>query len=316
MSALYLFFYSAINLRLKPIRSSRSVFFANSLFWRFHINSGQIYIIYTFLLALAWLALKKLPKFNYLTSGFVIGITSTLRPPFILLFIPFLIYRKYSFLLGGILGLLFGLSLSLMVVDIFIWKRYVLAMLGMTKFINLKDFLLIENRTINSTDIVYPQIIEGFDAIANPLINGNFSNSSVYKILSSLAVPNVRGILVLGFVTTIVFLAFYLIKYNSKKKDINFIFLFGILMCLIGEFFIPIGRYSYYDVQLMLPLYIIITQANIKQLIHSKSLAILLLGLLLSLGCFNWIPKFLTLSTYLIIFYITRTSLMFLKQQN
>lgn len=267
-------------------------------------------------MSIAWFALNKLPKFNNITSGFFTGVTSSLRPPFILLFIPFIIYRKYSFLLGGIIGLLFSLSLSLTVVDIFIWKKYVLAMFGMTKLINLEDFLEIENKAVDSINLVYPQIVEGFKYLKNPLVYRNFSNSSAYNILEYLKVPNIHAILILGFLTTIVFLAFYLIRYNSKKKDANLIFLFGILICLIGEFFIPVGRYSYYDVQLMLPLFIIITQANIKQLIHSKWFAILLLGLLLSLGCFVWIPKFLTLSTYAIAFYITVTSLILLKQQN
>ena len=217
-------------------------------------------------------------------------------------------------MLGGIIGLSFSLSLSLTVADIFIWKKYVLAMFGLTGFINQEKYLTIGETAISN--IIYPQTVEGFNFVKNPLVYRNFSDSSVYKILSALGVPNIRIILVLGFITTIVFLSVYLIKYNSKKKDVNFIFLFGILISLIAEFFIPIGRYSYYDVQLMIPLFIIITHANIKQLIYNKAIALLLLGLLLSLGCFNWIPKFLTLSTYLIIFYITLTSLVLLKQQS
>lgn len=219
-------------------------------------------------------------------------------------------------MLGGIIGILFGLSLSLTVANVFIWKQYILAMFGMTGFVNLKRYLQIGD-IINNTDIVYPQIVEGIDTInRNPLEYNNFSDSSVYYGLNVLDVNNTSQILAIGFVIVMTFLSLYLIRYNSKYKDVNLMFLYGTLMCLIGEFLIPIARYSYYDIQLIVPLFIIITQANIKQLIHNNSIAILLSGLLLSVGCFNWIPKFLILSTYLITFYITLTSLILTRQEN
>ena len=273
--------------------------------------------------------LDKLSKFNRLASGFFIGITASLRPPFILVFIPFIIYRQYSFLLGGIVGILFGLSLSFTVVDIFIWKQYILTMLGMTGFINLNKYLPISN-TVTNTDIVYPGTIEGINTIVKNPLEINFSNSSIYDRLYSLNIQNKSEILTIGFVIAMTFLALYLIRYNSPSKNVNVLsdtsphsyinfvnlmFLFGTLMCLIGEFFIPVGRYPYYDIQLIVPLFIIITQANVKQLIHSKSIAILLAGLLLSVGCFNWIHRFLMLSSYLITFYITLTSLVLARQQ-
>ena len=219
-------------------------------------------------------------------------------------------------MLGGIIGILSGLFLSLTVANIFIWKQYILAMFGMTGFVNLNKYLQIGD-TVANTDIVYPQIIEGINAIVrNPLESNNFSNSSIYDRLYALEIPNIPQILAIGFIIVITFLALYLIRYNSKHKDLNFMFLYGTLMCLIGEFFIPVARYSYYDIQLIVPLFIIITQANVKHLVHSKAIAILLSGLLLSVGCFNWIPKFLIFSTYLITFYITLTSLILVRQEN
>ena len=287
------------------------------MFWRYHVNSGQIYVIYALLISIAWLLLNKLSKFNHLASGFIVGITSSLRPPFILLFIPFVIYRQYKFLLGGIIGILFSLSLSLMVVDVSIWKQYILAMSSMTGFVNLNKYLQINEQAVASTDIIYPQIVEGINAtITNPLEYNNFWVSSIYDVLYSLEISNKPQILAIGFIIVITFLALYLIKYNFQYKNINFMFLYGTLMCLIGEFFIPVSRYSYYDIQLIVPLFIIITRANIRQLIQNKLIVFLILGLLLSIGCFNWIPKFIIWSTYLITFYITITSLILAKQEN
>ena len=258
--------------------------------------------------------LDKLPKFNHLASGFFVGITASLRPPFILVFIPFIIYRQYLFLLGGIIGVLSGISLSLTVVDFFIWKKYILAMLGMTGFVDLNKYLHIGD-TVANTDIIYPEVIEGISTtIRNPLEINNFSNSSLYDRLYAIEISNIPEILAVGFIIVITFLALYLIRYNSNK-NVKYMFLYGTLMCLISEFFIPVGRYSYYDIQLIAPLFIIITQANIKQLINSKAIALLLSGLLLSVGCFNWIPKFLILSTYLIMLYITLTSLILAREK-
>ena len=204
-----------------------------------------------------------------------------------------------------------------MVVDVSIWKQYILAMSSMTGFVNLNKYLQINEQAVASTDIIYPQIVEGINAtITNPLEYNNFWVSSIYDVLYSLEISNKPQILAIGFIIVITFLALYLIKYNFQYKNINFMFLYGTLMCLIGEFFIPVSRYSYYDIQLIVPLFIIITRANIRQLIQNKLIVFLILGLLLSIGCFNWIPKFIIWSTYLITFYITITSLILAKQEN
>ena len=268
------------------------------------------------LLAIAWLLLNKLPKYNNFFSGVLVGITASLRPPFLLFFIPFLVFQRYSFLLGGLVGLLLSLALSFSVVSLFIWKQYILAMLGMTGFVNLNEYLSLPQKAISNSKIIYPKIHEGFSVDSrNPLEYRNLFNTSIYDVLNALDVPNSREILVIGFIIAIAFLIFYLIKYNSRIKDIKFMFLFGTLICLIGEFFIPIGRYSYYDIQFMLPLLIIINKANVIELISNKLIILLLIGLLLSLGCFVWIDKFLFFSSYLIAFYTTVTSLILLRQE-
>ena len=290
-----------------------SFLFANSLFWRFHVNSGQIYIFYVLLLSIAWFILNKAPNYNEFFSGIFVGITVSLRPPFILLFIPFLVFQRYLFILGGLIGCLLSLILSFSVVDLAIWHKYMLAMLGMTGFVNLKELFPPTNAVSN---IIYPKVFEGFSVDSrNPLEYRNFINSSLLDILDSLDIANQREILVIGLIVTTIFLVSYLIKYNLKLKDVNFIFLFGILICLIGEFFIPIGRYPYYDIQLMLPLLIIISKTDITELISSKLIVLLLLGFLASMGCFIWVKKMLFFSSMAIVLYTTAISLMLLRQQ-
>ncbi len=244
------------------------------------------------------------------------GITTSLRPPFLLFFIPFLIFQRYSFLLGGLVGLLLTFVLSFSVASLFIWKQYILAMLGMTGFVNLNEYLSLPEKSIAGSNIIYPQTFEGFNIYSrNPLEFRNLFNTSIYDALNALDIPKSREILIIGFILTIAFLTFYLIKYNSRIKDVKFMFLFGTLICLIGEFFIPVARYSYYDVQFMLPLLIIISKANVIELVSNKLIIVLLIGLLLSLGCFVWIDKYLFFSSYSIAFYTTVTSLILLRQE-
>ena len=265
------------------------------------------------LLSIAWFILNKAPNYNEFFSGIFVGITVSLRPPFILLFIPFLVFQRYLFILGGLIGCLLSLILSFSVVDLAIWHKYMLAMLGMTGFVNLKQLFPPTNAVSN---IIYPKVFEGFSVDSrNPLEYRNFINSSLLDILDSLDIANQREILVIGLIVTTIFLVSYLIKYNLKLKDVNFIFLFGILICLIGEFFIPIGRYPYYDIQLMLPLLIIISKTDITELISSKLIVLLLLGFLASMGCFIWVKKMLFFSSMAIVLYTTAISLMLLRQQ-
>lgn len=269
------------------------------------------------LLAIAWLLLNKAPKYSELLSGIVVGVTAALRPPFILLFIPFLIFRRYLFLLGGLIGLLSSLIFSATVINLFIWKRYILAMFGMTGFIDLEKVVPLSERTIVPSDIVYPQFIEGISATnRNPLEYRNLVRSSVYDILYALEIPKRQEILVIGFAIVITFLVIYLIKYSSKKLDLNFLFLFGTLMCLIGEFFIPVGRYPYYDIQFMLPLLIIVSRTKPIELVTNKLIIFLIIGLLLSLGCFLWLKEYLLFSSAAIACYVTLISLTLLKQDS
>ncbi len=293
---------------------SNQFFFANSFFWRIHVNSGQIYIVYIFLLSLAWFLLNSSAKYKNILSGFFVGLTASLRPPFLLFFIPFLIQRQYSFLLGGFTGILFGFLASLAVANIFIWKSYISAILGMTGIINLNQYLPLDEPRFNNS-IIYPKIIEGIAVnIDSPVEYKILEDSSIYRILNFLNIPHVVETLIIGAIITIALLSLLIIQYNSNKKDLDFMFLFGSLICLISDFFIPIARYSYYDIQWILPLAIIYNKVNSAQLLSNKLIVLLLPGLLLALGCFSWIPKFLFFSSFLIGFYVLLTSSMIIQQ--
>lgn len=189
-------------------------------------------------------------------------------------------------------------------------------MLSMTGFANLNQHLETLKKIVDSSNIIYPQFFEGFavDSL-NSLEYRNLVDSSFYYFLNALNIPHERYILIAGFFAIISLLTWCTFRYFNESENIETLFLIGTLMCLLGELFIPIGRYPYYDIQWLLPLLIIISKADLKSLFLKKSIILLIVGLALSIGCFVWIPKFLFFSSYLISTYIILSSFSILKKE-
>lgn len=201
-----------------------------------------------------------------------------------------------------------------MVAGTFIWKRYILAVLGMTGLVDLGAYLSPSERMLPSSDIIYPKVVEGFNwSTRNPL-ERYFADTSLYLPLNILHIPNERGILLIGFVMTMVFLLLCVLKYPLREKNARYLFLFGTLMSLISEFFIPIARYPYYDIQMILPLLIVVSEADTDYLTSRKINIVLVTGLLLSTVGFVVVPKALFFSAFLIAFYTVAISISILRR--
>lgn len=249
-------------------------------------------------------------------SGLLAGFTASFRPTFILLFIPFAIKRKYSLLLGGTIGLLSSAALSCAIAGTFIWKRYALTMLDMTAIIKLKRYLPLSEQPIVSSDIVYPKIVEGFDwSVRNP-IEQHIVNSSLYFPLNALGITQEYAIMLASLLLVILSLSLYTHRYLRDGNNTRYLFLLGILLCLASDFLIPTPRYPYYDVQMLLPLLIIINEANAKYLVSRKISFALALGLSLSAAGFLIVPKALFFSAWLIALYVAVMSFSLIGQDN
>ena len=292
--------------------------FANGLFWRFHVNSGQIYIAYVGLLSISWFLLNQKFKYSRAASGFFAGITASLRPPYILLFPFFLIRRQYSFVAGGVAGILCSILASVAVTGTFVWRQYVLTMMGMTGFIDLQKIAPKPSETLIAQAANYSPIVEGINfQVRNPLEEYLLSESSLRSVLIALDIPNKTEILVVGFVIVLAVLCWIGVKYSFKQTDINLIFLSSVVLCLIGEFFIPVARFPYYDVQWLLPLLIIASLVDYKELFDSKLIWMLIIGLFLNIGYLTWFEHSLFFSPYLIAGYVLLTTIsMLIKKES
>ena len=299
-----------------PLMLAVSFCFANSLFWRFHVSSGQIYVIYTFVLAIVWFALHSKLKYKNAVGGFAAGVLASLRPSFVLFFIPFALKQQYSFLAGGVAGFISSVAFSYWVVGHFVWKRYILTILQMTGLLDLATYLPSSDRIPLASNIDYPTIVEGFDWSVTYPLEPHFADTSLYLLLNVLRVPNERGILIFALLATIVFLSIYFLKYVSKENSIGYVALFGTLMCLLGDFFIPIPRFPYYDIQMLLPLLMIISLADPRFLTSYKGSVVLVAGLVLSMVGFFVVPRSLFFAGFLIALYVVVLSLVILRRQH
>ena len=292
-------------------------FFANGLFWKFHVNSGQIYIVYVGLLSVSWLFLNQKFKYSQAASGFFAGITASLRPPYILLFPLFLVRRQYLFVAGGIAGILSSILLSIAVTGTFIWRQYVLTMMGMTGFIDLQKIMPKPSAASIAEAANYSPVVEGIDfQIRNILEEYLLSESSLRGVLVALDMPNKKAILVVSFLITFAILFWFGVRYSLKQTNANLVFLASVVLCLVSEFFIPISRYSYYDVQWLLPLLIIVSLADNQKLLNSKLIWLLIIGLVLNVCQFTLFEHSLFFSTYFIASFVFFTTILLFRNNH
>lgn len=295
-------------------------FFTNSLFWRLHVERGQIYILYMSLLSLAWFCGQTSWRYRDIASGLLVGLTISLRPPAVLMLIPFLIYQRWTLLWASIAGLIASLSLSVALLGSSIWQSYFAAMSGITRFVKLEDLSVSDNSTGAITK--YPNVIEGvrnIDLMFDfPIDDSSFEGVFEDAIKATLSLLDLDftlwQILGFGLFLAVALLSWVLLMTRPRRQSFNLVFLSGVLMYLLSEFFIPTSRYPYNDVQWILPLLLILAETDRPDRLSNKSISLLLLSLLIGLGAFAWLPQSILLSVYLMAIYVTYTSLRLITQ--
>ena len=305
------------------------LFFVNSSFWHIHVERGQIYIVYMFLLSLAWLFSQASWRYHNIISGLLIGMVISLRPPYLLILIPFLIYRQWPVLWGSVAGVVSSVILSLAIAKMSIWKSYFLAM---GYIANLVDLSIPTGPEGNISEIpVYPTVIEGLTSrgtAVNPFggdssLKQLFATDSFQTVFDWLNVgftPSAQ-VLCLTFLVLVTLFSLFLMVCRQQGCSVNLIFLLGISLYLIGEFFIPTPRYAYYDIQWLLPISLILIEADVLKLLPKEVSLLLLFCLLASVGAFNWLqplvwmPNLTLLSIYLMALYTTLMCSVLLRQE-
>jgi len=284
------------------------MFIAGSSFWRLHVERGQIYIVFLFLLSLAYWISQKSFKHNAILSGFLIGYTMSLRPPTIFMAIPVIIYRQWKLFIGTIIGLLFGIATPLIFSGISIWEKYYSSM---QYFGTRPDALGLPWG--ESYKSIYPdRMIEGMNNLGTGALIET-SDSSLQAIsINYLGKMLSTKILTLALIITILIISILLLKFYIKKMSINILFLAGITIILISEFFLPAANYSYTNITWLIPLSLIIVSSDPISSLIKFPIIFLITGIFLTISP-SFVPGGLLPGTLLVILYIILSTILFLK---
>lgn len=223
---------------------------SGSMFWRLHVERGQIYIVYVFLFCLAFYLYNKYQ--NKIASGLILGCLISLRPTFVFAIIPFLIYKKIKFTSLITIGIIVSVLVSSLLSSSPLWKSYYKSVQLQTSFsmdetinyepvggntaegLNLRDFL-----SVPGEDSSLFRIFRG-------IFNQWFSSTTFFILLS-------------------VFLAAisaFLIKFKIPKISVPQLFFLAVALSLFSEFFIAAPRWPYANVIWLIPLAIMVTESK------------------------------------------------------
>ena len=279
-------------------------------FWRLHVERGQAYIIYVFLISFAyWLSFKTF-KYIHILSGFFIGLTASYKPTVLFMIIPMIIYRKWKFFIGTVVGIFSGIASSFIIADISIWKKYISAI---QFYGNNPDTFRIDWG--NTYKEVYPnQIIEGWKNLSSALFIPT-TDSSIqgifFKFLKVKLYPNV---LIISLFLTLLFISIILYRFYIKNLSTSMLFLIGIVIVFVSEFFQPSERYTYYDVLWFIPLSLIVINSEPLISLLNPLVILFFIGVFFSISI-PFVPGGVLISDYAILTYaIVATSFLLKKR--
>jgi hypothetical protein len=250
--------------------------------WGIHIRAGQIYILYAFLLAVAFFLTQTSLRLKDILSGMILGVTIWLRPPMLMMAVPFIINRKKEIIAGMMLSMaLYAVSI-LMMGQLPLWENYHQAMREWGKS------QICGSSPITSTVCYPPLYIEGEDIqpLMRSVLPSGWPNFSVQGILVDYfdmgLTPNT---LLLLFAVTAVMMLFYLNR-ALLSSSYSRMFLVGFLLVMLFEYFIPAPRFGYNYVQWIFPILLI---SRFYEKLDTRVLIFICTGLFLCLNDRYWI---------------------------
>ncbi|MFN8576212.1 MAG: hypothetical protein U0354_05095 [Candidatus Sericytochromatia bacterium] len=254
------FYFISTNLQKINILIIGVIFITTVPAWYLHIERGQNYIIYIFLMTVSFI----FTKFNYLkTSSFFIALNCWIRPNTLSFIIGNYIHEINNFKLLNILKdkkntyfiyyLLLFILISLTYISPSIWKSYSISNKAWAEY-HLNNDNLIKVTNFNMTD--YPQNIENKHSSYYLVMSLEISNEnlSIQKML--FRVFNFKLGIFEMILLYLIFL-FMLIKIlNKSDTSLENKYLSGFLCYILSEYFLPVPRYHYNSVQWIFPILI------------------------------------------------------------
>ncbi|BAZ09047.1 hypothetical protein NIES4071_08530 [Calothrix sp. NIES-4071] len=303
------------DLRTKSILITILVFISGSLLWRLHIDVGQFYIVYVFLLALAYQCFNSEVKYRNALGGFFIGLAACFRFPIIIMVLPMIIFKKVKMLTSTLLSFFSCLLVSVLLTGLQVWQNYFSAMTTNGK-------LNTSSISIAKVDVkkIFPKIVEGMNNLQ--AFNGAIpdSNSSLQFFLKenfSLYLDTKNLIIILAGVLLLYSFVIYFCCQTSDNesniKIIDLIFSISTINILIVDFFIPAPRYPYNDVFFLIPLILLMKNINLFNTQMLSCTILMYIGLLILNGMFAWFPNEIQVGELMILTSMMLMSLIFIR---
>jgi len=282
------------------------IFVSGASFWRLHVERGQVYILFIFLISLAyWLYSKKF-KLNEILSGVIIGITISFRPSYILMGLPMLIFKRFKILLGTLCGLIISVGTSFIYANLSTWKNYFLAT-------NIYSKLYLKEVSVSGNETISSRTVEGLDNLDVMAIIPA-SDSSIANVLrENLNIGLYRIQLIFLLITIIIIATIVIIVLRRNNNNLSFIFLLGLILVLLSDFFLPAPKFSYGNL-IWLPIIALLINYSepVKRLLN-PFLILLFLGLFFSISI-PFAPRDMLLPDILVPFYLIFNTLLFMIQ--
>ena len=218
---------------------------SSTTIWRFHVERGQIYVLYALLIALSFWLSRRPWRYAAQGAGAALGLATAMRPTLALMAIPLLVFGKTRITAGLVSALAILLLLSVVLFGMPVWRDYLSAMryherdnLGMA----------------NPVGMAYRAMtIEGMD----DLDTGKYFtavNTSLQWFLKRYLAMDVKGfglLLMLG--PLLLAITMYLLKYRRRIVSLVAAYLTGTAMVLVSEYFIPAIKPAYVNIMWLAP---------------------------------------------------------------
>jgi hypothetical protein len=226
--------------------------FVSSFSWYSNLLSGQIYIFYVLFVSLAFWLLYRQPK-KKLIAIVVLGIVAGMRPPYLLLSVPFIIKKDIQAVIVFLGGLVLSVVMPIAIFRNNLWNSYIECITTWNASI-VGKFTRITVKQPEVPPNYYPEKIEGLDFLDKFAGYGQYDTS-----LKSIIGINIPFTVFIGL-WSIVFIYIFIFLYKKRKflKDLNITLLIGFMLVMITDIFLPAPRYAYYDIQMIIPIFIYI----------------------------------------------------------